>query len=143
MNFRTLFLVVLLGLPGFLLSSLTAQSFNGKWEGVSEGEVGQMIFDKKGYITFINKGETVGGKKFTQDGIDMSMRYEIDDKKDPHTIDFIISMADEGSELARMPGIYKFVNAKTLIINMNFGGEIRPVIFDETDKNQITLTKIK
>ncbi len=140
---RVLAFVLFLGLQLFPISPSTAQSFNGHWQGLSEGEVGKMTFDKKGYVTFIINDQPMGGKKFTSEGIDMTMRYEYDDHVTPHTIDFVLSMAGDGTELTRMLGIYQFVNAKTLIINMDFEGKARPTVFDPEDKNQIQLSKIK
>jgi 23S rRNA maturation-related 3'-5' exoribonuclease YhaM len=125
------------------LPSSTAQSFAGKWKGTSEGEVGMMSFDKKGCIAFIIDGKEVGGKKFSSEGVDLTMHYEYNEKVEPHTLDFVISYADGSMELTRMLGIYKFVNDKTLIINMDFHGRSRPEEFDDDDKNQVTLTKIK
>ena len=50
---------------------------------------------------------------------------------------------DETIEFSRMLGIYKFINAKTLLINMDFEGKSRPLEFDNDDANQIELKRIK
>jgi hypothetical protein len=89
-----------------LLPSSTAQSFKGQWKGESNGEVGTMTFDKKGYVAFIVDGEIVGGKDYTAEGVKLSMRYEFDETAELHTLDFIILMENE--ELIRMLSIYKF-----------------------------------
>lgn len=125
----------------FILSTVEAQSFKGQWRGESNGEVGMMTFDKKGYVAFIIDGEKVGGKDYTADGVKLSMRYEFDEATEPHTLDFIILMENE--ELIRMPGIYKFMDKDTLIVNMDFEGKDRPLAFDADDKNQVTLTRVK
>jgi uncharacterized protein (TIGR03067 family) len=140
---RILLFCLLLSFQLLALPSSVAQSFKGKWQGTSNGEVGVMTFDKKGYITFIVDGKVIGGKKFSSEGVHLTMRYEFNDKVEPHTLDFIILIADDDMELSRMPGIYKFENEKTLIVNMDFGGNARPKVFDPEDKNQITLTRIK
>ena len=121
----------------------TAQSFAGKWKGTSEGEVGMMTFDKKGYVTFLIDDKPVGGKKFSSEGVDLTMHYAYNEEVEPHTLDFVIAYADGSMELTRMLGIYKFVNEKTLIINMDFKGRARPQAFDDDDKNQVVLTRIK
>jgi len=139
---RILPLCLLLSFQFASLHSSTAQSFKGKWKGTSNGEVGTMTFDKKGYVTFIIGGKTIGGKKFSSEGTDLSMKYEFNEKTNPHTLDFVIGLADGSMELTRMKGIYKFVDDKTLIIDMDFEGKMRPNNFNEEDKNQITLTKM-
>ncbi len=141
---KTRFSQALLAFLVFALPmALPAQSLIGKWKGTSEGEVGMMTFDKAGYVTFTTGGQSIGGKEFDAEGITMSMTYETDATTDPHTIDLVMTMGKEKIEVARMPGIYKFEGKKTLIINMNFDGTERPLKFDETDKNQITLHKAK
>lgn len=140
-------LLFILGCTALLLAGTAqttfAQSLKGKWKGESNGEVGMMSFDKEGYVTFSSGGETVGGKNFTSEGITMSMRYEADDTKDPATLDFVMQVEGLEFEAARMQGIYKFVNPKTLIVNMDFSGTHRPAKFDPEDPNQITLHKVK
>ncbi len=128
-----------------LLTSFTDSktSLIGKWKGVDDGEVGFVTFDKDGYVTMEMEGGKMGGKKFDAGGVMASMTYEIDDTTDPMTIDFIIRLLDEGLEVGRLPGIYKFVNNKTLIINLNFDGPERPTRFDPEDPNQITMSRVK
>ena len=123
--------------------TLHAQSLVGKWKGDSNGEVGTMSFDKDGYVTFIMDGEILGGKKFKSEGVELSMRYEFNTKVEPNTLDFVLFSGDETVEFSRMLGIYKFINPKTLIVNMDFEGKARPTAFDHDDVNQIELKKIK
>jgi hypothetical protein len=128
-----------------LLTSFTDSktSILGKWKGVDDGEVGFVTFDKDGFVTMEMDGGKMGGRKFDAGGVMASMTYEIDDNADPMTIDFVIRLLDEGLEVGRLPGIYKFVNNKTLIINMNFDGPERPARFDPEDPNQITMSRVK
>jgi hypothetical protein len=128
-----------------LLTSFTASktSLLGKWKGVDDGEVGFVTFDKDGYVTMEMEGGKMGGRKFDAGGVMASMTYEIDDTVDPMTIDFVIRLLDGGLEVGRLPGIYKFVNNKTLLINMNFDGPERPSRFDAEDPNQITMSRVK
>jgi len=100
-----------------------------------------MTFDKKGYVAFIIDGEKVGGKDYTAEGVKLSMRYEYNEAVEPHTLDFIIFMENE--ELIRMLGIYKFIDKNTFILNMDFEGKDRPLAFDEDDKKQVTLMRVK
>jgi len=134
------FLICFISLCFFTLS-IHAQSFKGTWTGESNGEVGTMSFDKKGYVAFIIDGEKVGGKEYIAEGVKLSMRYEYNEAIEPHTMDFIILMGEE--ELVRMLGIYKFIDKDTFILNMDFEGKDRPLAFDEDDKNQVTLKKMK
>ena len=138
MKLRFLFLYI--SLHVFALSS-HSQSFKGTWKGESNGEIGTMSFDKKGYVAFIIDGESVGGKEYIIEGVKMSMTYEYDESAEPHTLDFIISMANE--EITRMLGIYKFIDKNTLVINMDFDGISRPLEFGEDDKNQVRLKRVK
>lgn len=135
-------IVLLLVLAGMNLSMLSAQSLKGKWQGASEGEVGMMTFDKQGYVSFVVGGEPYGGRNFKAEGLSMYMKYHTDDSIEPHTVDFVMYMSDD-VEVARMLGIYKFVDPKTLILNMDFDGIKRPEKFDPEDPNQITLSKTK
>ena len=57
-------------------------------------------------------------------------------------MDFVIKMDDEEMEVARMLGIYHFVDDNTLIINMKFDGSPRPTMMDEESIDQITLTRM-
>jgi hypothetical protein len=134
----------LLGISISLVSFTTpATSLVGKWKGEDDGEIGFITFDKEGYVAFITEGQTLGGKKYTMDGMVFDMYYETDDTVTPNTIDFIIKLHEGQVEVTRMTGIYKFVNNKTLLLNMNFSEGERPALFDPEDPNQITLHKIK
>ncbi len=135
---RTFFL-----LSTFLLThQMNAQSLVGNWKGEDDGEVGVINFDEDGYVSFTVNGEEIGGKQYKSEGLVFNMFYEINDAVTPHTMDFVIKMADD-IEVGRMMGIYAFDGNETLIINMNFDGGERPAALDESSDNQITLSKIK
>lgn len=140
-NFGLLILISL-GTMTLTLPVLSAQALKGKWEGTSEGEMGMVEFDKQGYVTLVVGGEVIGGKKFEAEGLSMYMKYHTDNTREPYTIDFIMYMSDN-TEIARMLGIYKLVDAKTLILNMDFDGIRRPEKFDAANPNQIELKKSK
>jgi len=118
-------------------------SLVGTWQGTKDDQTGQFIFDKKGYATIVQGGETIGGKKYTADGMTLQVVYDVNPTTDPMTIDFIIQKVDDKTEITRMVGIYKFVNEKTLILNLNYTDKKRPKKFDPESPNQIVLTRIK
>ena len=136
----TAFLAIAISLTSF---STKTSTLEGKWKGEDEGEVGIITFDKAGYVSFTVDGEVVGGKNYSVDGIVMDMVYETDDSVTPHTIDFIFKLNEGQVEISRMLGIYQLVDEKTLILNMKFDGQERPVMMDENSVEQITLKKIK
>jgi uncharacterized protein (TIGR03067 family) len=138
----------LFGTVVFFVMSLTfiqAQDYSlvGTWQGTMDGETGKFIFDKKGYATIDQGGEKIGGKKYIAKGLKLKVIYDVNPTTDPKTIDFIIKKVDDDTEMTRMVGIYKFVNEKTLILNLNIKDKVRPRKFDPHDENQIVLSKIK
>lgn len=137
-----------LGVVVFFLMSMTfihAQDYSlvGTWQGTRDGETGKFIFDKKGYATIDQGGEKIGGKKYMANGLKLKVIYDVNPTTDPKTIDFIIKKSDDDTEITRMVGIYKFVNEKTLILNLNTKDKIRPRKFDPHSEDQIVLSKIK
>jgi uncharacterized protein (TIGR03067 family) len=138
----------LLGTFVFFLMSITftqAQDFSlvGTWQGTKDGETGKFIFDKKGYAIMEQGGEKIGGKKYIAQGMTLKVIYDVNPTTDPKTIDFIIKKVDDDTEMSRMVGIYKFVNEKTLILNLNTTDKIRPRKFDPHSDDQIVLSRIK
>ena len=116
----------------------------GTWTGTDNGKVGSVVFDKDGYAAFVIDGQTLGGKSFTQGGIELSMKYEIDYDALPIQVDFIFFAAALDQEVARMKGIMKFEGKKTMMLALSFdakGDSQRPDNFD--DDNSITLEKTK
>ncbi len=142
---KTLFtLSTCLGVALMITSFTTkAPTLIGKWQGEDDGQVGIITFDKGGYVSFSVDGEVVGGKKYEVEGIVMNMQYETDDSVTPHTIDFVFKLKEGNTEISRMLGLYQLVDEKTLILNMNFNATERPVILDETSKDQIMLKKVR
>ena len=117
-------------------------SLIGQWKGEDKGEVGIITFEKEGYVSFTLNDEKVGGKDYKSEGIVFDMFYETDETVTPNTIDFVIKLNDDEMEVARMLGIYHFVDDNTLIINMKFDGSPRPTMMDEESIDQITLTRM-
>jgi hypothetical protein len=141
-QFTYLFLssVVLISL---MAASTKSSPLVGKWRGEDGGEVGFITFDKKGYVTFSIRNQEIGGKEYLSDGVVYDMTYDTDETTEPYKIDFVIITHEDQLEIARMPGIYRFSDHQTLIINMKFDGSERPETFDETSDDQITLRKTK
>jgi hypothetical protein len=123
--------------------TLPKPSLIGKWKGEDGGEVGIITFDKQGYVSFTVNDEVVGGKEYKAEGLVFDMYYETDDSVTPNNMDFVIKIHDGQIEVARMQGIYKFVDDKTLVIHMKFDGTERPTALDDTSQDQITLKKMK
>ncbi len=140
---KIIFLLHILLITGTSLITAQDNKLTGKWTGLSEGKRGLLTIEEEGYASFTIDGETFGGKKYKADGILMTMTYEHNEQVMPHTIDFVISTAEDHTEIIRMKGIYKFVNDRTMIFNMKFDDSERPQEFDKADPNQITFTKIK
>ncbi len=126
-----------------IAATLKTSPLVGQWQGEDGGEVGHITFDRKGYVTFFIRDQEIGGKEYMSDGIVYDMVYETDESKEPYTIDFAIRINKDDSEIARMPGIYKFVDQETLVINIKFDGSARPTAFDELSDDQITLRKTR
>lgn len=138
----------LLGTVVFFILSMTfiqAQDYSlvGTWQGTKDGETGKFIFDKKGYAIMDQGGEKIGGKKYIAKGLKLKVIYDVNPTTDPKTIDFIIKKVDDDTEITRMVGIYKFVNEKTLILNLNTTDKVRPRKFDPHGEDQIVLSKIR
>lgn len=133
----------LLTLVLFILTlSATAQKENliGTWSGESKGEVGTIIFDAEGYITFIIDGKPMGGKDFDMNGATASMVYSIDDSVEPHPIliEVKLNEVDQGGE---MHGYISFIDDDTIKMGMGRmgGGKITGI----TEENSIVLSREK
>lgn len=122
--------------------NISAQSLIGTWQGTKDGETGTITFDKKGYASFSFAGEKFGGKKFESDGVLMSLKYRTDTSVNPHTIDLVMYLYKDETEVARMLGIYKFESEEAFLLNLDFNGANRPTRFKSDDPNQIMFTKI-
>lgn len=129
----------------FFLATLTSftsstEIYVGEWKGEDKGDAGTFIFSDDGYATFITNGKVMGGKSYVQSGVDASMRYEVNKKVTPFSIDFIIIQNKEKNELGRLKGILKIVNDDEMLLSIGFGGAPRPVNFE---KDVLTLSRVK
>jgi len=138
-------LIAFLIVTSFLTASFTSPKATlvGRWRDIDKSQSGFMTFDQEGYVTLETNGEVVGGKNFVVDGVTANMRYETREDTDPMEIDFIVTMTEKETEIGRVRGIYKFLSKRKLMININFDGPDRPVIFDPDDPNQVTLSRLQ
>ena len=131
----------------FLLSvNLLAQNTHiGLWKGIDDkGELGYLNLDEKGYTFLIIKGDTIGGEKFSQNGIEAKMKYEIDYSTSPKKIDFIVTRTDNGQELGRLLGIIDFIGDDEMKIRFSFTKSERPKDFLPPDNDDtVILKKVK
>jgi len=133
----------------FVLATLFAFTINqnqevGTWTGTDDGKVGSVVFEEEGYAAFVIDGKTLGGKSFTQSGVELSMKYDINYDVTPIQVDFIFYSMTVEQEVARMKGILEFEGEKTMKLALNFdteGANERPSDFD--DENSVTLERVK
>ena len=129
-----------------LLISFSLTSFNtndiktqliGEWIGEDKGEIGKMVFQKNGYAYFEFQNKIFGGESFEMNGKKGSMKYVIDDRKNPFNVDLIISI--EGTQMKQIQYcIGRFINKNKLQFAMGFEGE-RPKDFE--NENSIIFNK--
>jgi len=127
-----------------LLCSFTLQTekvYVGKWEGKDQGDIGFLTLTSDGYAVFEFDGQTMGGKSFKHRTIDnASMRYVIDEKSQPFTIDFIIINNENNEEIMSSKGIISIKSTDEMELALNFSGTERPKDFSE---NNITFARYK
>lgn len=119
------------------LSSIAQEKHIGLWKGVDQGEVGYINLDTTGFAYFIFENDTMGGESFMLDGIEASVRYEINYAATPHTIDFMLVVKGSDSVIRTLPGIFKMMNDDQLVISLDFVDEQRPRTFEEGDRLQL------
>ena len=129
----------------FFLVTLTSfttstEIYVGEWNGTDKGDAGTFIFSEDGYATFIMNGNSMGGKSYTQGGEEASMKYEVNKKLTPFTIDFIIISKKNKNEMGRMKGILRIINDDEMLLSIGFGGVPRPKNFE---KDILTLNRVK
>lgn len=71
----------------FLVANKT---YIGKWKGKDKGDIGFLTLTKDRYATFEFDGEIMGGKSYNHQGVTAALKYRVNTKKNPATIDFII-----------------------------------------------------
>jgi len=102
-------LSILLGIAIFSCSSANKKHI-GEWEGVSEGEMVNLVLDESMNAIMSGDGqETLGGDDFyLQDGVKGFCKYEIDYSKNPIWLDIILSDENSNTEV-KLLGIIRFL----------------------------------
>lgn len=107
----------------------------GFWKSTEEYEEGSFEFDENGFVEMINAGDTIGGESYFINGIEVEMRYEVDEnlKNEHNSLDLIIYHKKRHIELLRYFGIYLFTEYGNLKLCLSFEGSKRPTLFDPED----------
>ena len=91
-----------------------AQDFNivGKWKGIdTDGKDIFLTFDSNGILNVSNDIETLGGEPVdTGNGILTGLKYEVNLKKNPFSLDFIMYNFNIEFEMDRKKGYFKIIN---------------------------------
>ena len=110
---------------------------SGQWYGGASGE-------EKGYMTFYNDDilkmvsgdETIGGYDFTQDGVKIDVKYELNSFNTPNQLDIVFY--SKGNAFGRMKGIIRFKDNDTFELKLANGfNDPRPTSFTSTAKNKV------
>jgi uncharacterized protein (TIGR03067 family) len=98
------------------------KSYVGKWKGKDKGDIGFLTLTKHNYATFEFDGEIMGGKSYNHQGITAALKYRVNTKKSPATIDFIIWDKKKAVEVGRLRGIFKMNSNLQMQMAINFSG---------------------
>lgn len=120
-----------------IVQSVHAQNemIAGTWQEIEDEDTTLLIFDSEGYAVLNFNQETIGGKSYSMDGLECSLRYKLDFSKSPTWIDFIIISKEDDSEFDFMLGIIEFSDDSTemrMCLDLNKGNK-RPENFIEMD----------
>jgi len=107
----------------------------GTWQEIEEEDTIRLVFDSEGYAILNFNQETIGGKSYSMDGLECSLRYKLDLSKSPAWIDFVIISKEDNSEFDFMLGIIEFSDDSTemkMCLDL-YEGNKRPENFIEMD----------
>lgn len=135
---KQLILFLFIPLFAFTVQKDTA-NFIGKWVGDDDVQIGYIIFDTEGFVSFEVEGQLFGGKDFEIKGKRGSMSYEINNDANPIEIDFVLTKLDTG-EQRKMLCIARFSDDDTMDFASGFS-EQRPTEFNS--ENTITFKRVK
>jgi uncharacterized protein (TIGR03067 family) len=112
-------------------------SLVGEWEGTEDSYSEEiLIFSENGDCRIIKDGKLEGVMEGTE------MKYEVDNKQNPHHIDIILQDAATKDALVRIRGIYEMLGENTLriclITDMDRPGLTRPDFFNEENTSIYT-----
>ena len=63
----------------------------------------------------------MGGNSYNHSGINASLKYRINTKKEPHEINFVIWDKKKAQEAGRMRGIFRMIDKNKMQMAINFG----------------------
>lgn len=117
-------------------------SIVGKWVGEKDGDKGALIFDKDGYISMEENGQTFGGKGFVDGNETFDYTYKIDYSKKPIEFDLVNTRIIPSKEVRTNLAIIEIINNDKIKICFNVDGtDVRPTEF--TEENTVYFTKEK
>jgi len=113
----------------------------GNWYGGDgDGDNGYLKFYNDGIIRMISGGDTIGGYDYTQDGVKIEVKYEIDSYASPNQLDIVFYSG--GNSFGTMKGIVRFIDDDTfefkLATELN---DPRPSSFSSSDGNKTATFK--
>lgn len=123
------FVFVFLVILSFSFDTFVQKTHIGLWKGTDQGQIGFLSLKENGYALFYLNNDSIGGEKFTENGIDAKMTYTIDYDSKPIKIDFIVARLDNNEELGRMLCIIEFIGESKMKIRLNFDNSPRPIDF--------------
>ena len=133
-------LFTLLALTLLFSFTTTQSNYVGKWKGKDNGDIGYIILSEDGYATFEFDGETMGGKSYYQQNVEVAMKYIINDLVFPSSIDFIIVRNSDNRELGRLKGIIDMQTINEMQLALNFEGTERP---NDFSKDAVIFHRVK
>ena len=98
------------------------KTYIGKWKGKDKGDIGYLTLTKDRYATFEFDGEIMGGKSYNHQGVTAALKYRVNTKKNPATIDFIIWDKKKAIEVGKLRGIFKMSSDSEMHMAINFSG---------------------
>jgi hypothetical protein len=128
----------------FSPDSFCQNSHIGFWKGVENGEIGYVKITENGFALFIIGSDSMGGEKFTVNGVDAKMTYRFDYNTKPIQVDFIVVRLDDNQEVGRLLGIVEFIGDTKIKIRFSFDNPERPIDFmPEGNSDTIILEKVE
>ena len=120
-----------------LKSDVEKDNLIGRWEVVSDGEIGVFVFTEDKHIYIFKSGDS---KKEISERNEANPMYSVDTSVRPHNLDIIVNTYS-GEELGRLKWIFEYISHNQIRLRMNFDG-IRPSGFvPGDDENTVIITK--
>ena len=119
---RFLLLFCTLLFCSFSFLEIDKKTYVGKWKGQDKGDIGFLTLTKDRYATFEFEDEIMGGKSYNHQGVIAALKYRVNTKKNPSTIDFIIWDKKKAIEVGKLRGIFKMTSDAEMQMAINFSG---------------------